>query len=372
MNTMTTAMDSIQAASQEVTKILKTIDEIAFQTNILALNAAVEAARAGETGAGFAIVADEVRALAQRSAQAAKETAEKIEDSVRKSEQGVQISTKVGHHFTEILEKAREVDTLISEIAAASKEQNEGIGQVTAAVSQIDVVTQSNASTAEEAAAAAEELNAQAEALKDSVSGLQRLVGGMESVSSSGSAKTASAASDAQFRSPQVQAACVRSESVGGSEARAHVDQITKAIGAHGTWKSRLKRAIDTGASELVPEKVATDDQCEFGKWLYSLPEADRNTNEYRQAKALHACFHKEAGEVLRLALAGQKDTAMRCIAVDGTFGQASEKLTSQMIAWKASLTRGPAHDDARPSSTSGSAPNSRDCFEDVVPSRSR
>ena len=178
MQAMRTAMDAIKSSSDDIAKIIKTIDEIAFQTNILALNAAVEAARAGEAGAGFAVVADEVRSLAQRCAQAAKETAVKIEDSVSKSAHGVEISARVAKSLEEIVGKARQVDELAGEVAAASREQSQGITQVNTAVSQMDKVTQSNAANAEESAAAAEELNAQAEAMKDAVNELLRLVDG--------------------------------------------------------------------------------------------------------------------------------------------------------------------------------------------------
>jgi methyl-accepting chemotaxis protein len=138
----------------------------------------VDPARAGEAGAGFAVVADEVRALAQRSAQAAKETAEKIDDSIAKSNYGVEISGKVAEGLLLITQKTRQVNTLVVEIASASKEQNQGISQVSTAVSQMDKVTQSNASNAEETAAAAEELNAQSATLLESVGDLLRLVGG--------------------------------------------------------------------------------------------------------------------------------------------------------------------------------------------------
>jgi methyl-accepting chemotaxis protein len=178
MAEMKQAMDAIKESSASIAKIVKTIDEIAFQTNILALNAAVEAARAGEAGAGFAVVADEVRSLAQRSAQSAKETAAKIEDSVTRSEHGVKISTKVAESFSEIVTKARGVDELVAEIATGSNEQSQGISQVATAVSQMDKVTQSNAASAEESASASEELNAQAENLRDFVGSLQALVGG--------------------------------------------------------------------------------------------------------------------------------------------------------------------------------------------------
>jgi len=178
MQAMTAAMGAIKVSSDETAKIIKTIDEIAFQTNILALNAAVEAARAGEAGMGFAVVADEVRSLAQRSAQAAKETSTKIEDSLGRAAQGVEISSKVAAALSEITTKARQVDELVAEVASASQEQTQGITQINTAVGQMDKVTQSNAANAEESAAAAEELNAQAETMKGSVAELLVLVGG--------------------------------------------------------------------------------------------------------------------------------------------------------------------------------------------------
>ena len=178
MQTMSLAMESIKVSSDDIAKIIKTIDEIAFQTNILALNAAVEAARAGEAGMGFAVVADEVRNLAQRSAQAAKETAAKIEGAITKTGQGVAISSKVAAALGEIVTKVRQVDELVAEVANATREQTEGITQINAAVGQMDKVTQSNAANAEETAAAAEELNAQAETMKQSVTELLQLVKG--------------------------------------------------------------------------------------------------------------------------------------------------------------------------------------------------
>jgi len=177
MQAMQTAMQTIKSASEDITKILKTIDDIAFQTNILALNAAVEAARAGEHGAGFAVVAEEVRALAQRSAHAAKETATRIERSVEQSQQGVHVSADVAKSFSEIQTRIQQLDQLVGEIATASDEQSQGIGQVTTAVSQMDQVTQSNAGSAEETAAAAEELNSQSIMLKEAVAQLQALTG---------------------------------------------------------------------------------------------------------------------------------------------------------------------------------------------------
>lgn len=175
---MNVAMQDIKAASDDIARIVKSIDEIAFQTNILALNAAVEAARAGEAGLGFAVVADEVRNLAQRSALAARETAEKIENSITKSARGVDISARVTTGLQEVAEKIREVDRYVAEIAAASSEQSQGIQQVNVAIGQMDKVTQNNAASAEEGASASEELKAQAAALQEAIRQLSILVSG--------------------------------------------------------------------------------------------------------------------------------------------------------------------------------------------------
>ncbi len=177
MQAMSVAMGEIKSSSDEIAKIVKTIDEIAFQTNILALNAAVEAARAGEAGLGFAVVADEVRSLAQRSAVASKETAAKIESAIAKTAQGVNLSAKVTTNLTTIVAKVREVDELIAEVANASREQTEGVQQINLAVADMDKVVQSNAASAEESAAAAEELNQQAGSLNAAVASLRVLTG---------------------------------------------------------------------------------------------------------------------------------------------------------------------------------------------------
>jgi hypothetical protein len=178
MQAMAAAMETVKTSSSDIAKIIKTIDEIAFQTNILALNAAVEAARAGEAGMGFAVVADEVRNLAQRSAQAARETAAKIEGAIANTTRGAQLSGKVASGLQEIVIQVRQVDELVAEVAAASSEQSQGIDQVNTAVNQMDKVTQSNAAGAEESASAAELLNAQAASLKDAVAELLCLVEG--------------------------------------------------------------------------------------------------------------------------------------------------------------------------------------------------
>ena len=175
---MVQSMGAIKESSDKVARIIKTIDEIAFQTNILALNAAVEAARAGEAGMGFAVVADEVRSLAQRSAQAAKDTAALIEESITSSAEGTVKVQEVAGAISGITESVSEVKGLVDEVSIASKQQSQGIDQVTQAVAQMEKVTQTSAATAEESAAASEELNAQAEASTQIVAKLQALVDG--------------------------------------------------------------------------------------------------------------------------------------------------------------------------------------------------
>ena len=178
MGHLTQSMEEISKASEETSKIIKTIDEIAFQTNLLALNAAVEAARAGEAGAGFAVVADEVRNLALRAAEAAKNTANLIEGTVKKVNDGSELVLKTSEDFSLVANSSTKVGELVAEIAAASKEQAQGIEQSNSAISEMDKVVQQNASSAEESASASEEMNAQAEEMKAMVGQLIALVRG--------------------------------------------------------------------------------------------------------------------------------------------------------------------------------------------------
>ncbi|MCP4701508.1 MAG: chemotaxis protein, partial [Gammaproteobacteria bacterium] len=177
MGRLTKSMEEISEAGNETSKIVKTIDEIAFQTNLLALNAAVEAARAGEAGAGFAVVAGEVRNLAMRAAEAAKDTSSLIEGTVQKVNEGSELAIGTNEEFQKVARSASKVGELVSEIASASNEQAQGISQINTAVTQMDAVVQQNAANAEESASAAQEMSAQAFTLNTMVDEMFKIVG---------------------------------------------------------------------------------------------------------------------------------------------------------------------------------------------------
>lgn len=255
---MTGTIDKIKTSSDETAKIIKTIDEIAFQTNLLALNAAVEAARAGEAGKGFAVVAEEVRNLAQRSAEAAKNTSNLIIEAQKNADSGVAVSAEVASALQNISSHIGKVTHLVEEVSAASNEQSEGVEQINAAVAQMDKAVQTNAATAEEAASSSEELSAQAVELNAMVFELRKIVEGTRNISGA-PATTAPAAhapvkpatthpeQDRRLRTPQP---------------RFHVARAEKPKHTNGHHAELAGVAADRSPEEVLP--LDDDDLAQF------------------------------------------------------------------------------------------------------------
>lgn len=247
MDQLTNSMQEISKASEDTQKIVKTIDEIAFQTNLLALNAAVEAARAGEAGAGFAVVADEVRNLAMRAAEAARNTSNIIEQTVKKVQEGSGQVTSTTEAFGQVDENSRKLGELIGEISSASNEQAMGIDQINRAVSDMDDVVQQNASRAQESVNSSKELNNYGKKIKNSFVELMRAFGG---ASSSGTTRSSSKSSSSGARS--------------GQKRRQPSKKRPKALtSGSGAPKAPKKEALQS-TSEVRPEQMIPFDDDDF------------------------------------------------------------------------------------------------------------
>jgi methyl-accepting chemotaxis protein/methyl-accepting chemotaxis protein-1 (serine sensor receptor) len=244
------SMQQINTSSEKISKIIKVIDEIAFQTNILALNAAVEAARAGEAGMGFAVVADEVRNLAQRCAQAAKDTSELIEESIVSSNEGKERLDKVAASVSGVYDAAARGKLLANEVHVGSQEQARGIEQILRAITQMQQVTQATAASAEQGASAGEEMSAQAQSLQDAVERLRDLVGG----SSNQSATPVRAAEDRRFAlksaAPKPQALKAPVGKAAGTKPAQATEKAPATVGA-GAKSGRFEIPMDDDFKEF-------------------------------------------------------------------------------------------------------------------------
>jgi len=290
-------MEGIRNSSNQIGEIIGTIDGIAFQTNILALNAAVEAVRAGEQGRGFAVVASEVRALAKRSADAAREIKALIDRSVEQVETGTSIVRSAGTTIDEIVASSQRVDQLLGEVATGAREQSLGIGQIGQAVQDLDRMTQQNAALVEQTAAAASAMKDQAHTLADEV---------------------------ARFKTPVGMALTVAAES------GAHADfDFDKAIEAHRQWKVKLRKAI-ADRENLDADTICRDDQCPLGKWIHGSGGVQWGTRpNFVALLDKHAEFHQTAAGVARQINAGQYAQAEQLIGAGSRFAQVSTEVAT-------------------------------------------
>ncbi len=297
MQDVADTMQRIQASSQKIGDIIGVIDGIAFQTNILALNAAVEAARAGEQGRGFAVVATEVRALAGRSAAAAKEIKTLISGSTEEVSKGASIVRQASDHMHEIVEHADQIKTLLEEVANGAREQSLGIGQIGEAVNQLDQSTQANATLVDHTAAAANVLS---------------------------HAAVRMAAQVDEFQLPNAHA----HTTVDGVD----VDNF---ISAHRQWKVTLREAIESG-DRVDAASLSRDDCCALGRWIYADGQRLRERHSFIDLVGKHAHFHQTAGQVAVLVNNGKFDAAIDALAPNTAFSTA----TSEVVAVLSSIKR--------------------------------
>jgi methyl-accepting chemotaxis protein len=306
MREVVITMEDIRASSTKIGEIIGTIDGIAFQTNILALNAAVEAARAGEQGRGFAVVATEVRTLARRSAEAAKQIKTLIGNSVGQVVEGTTKVRKAESTIGEIVSASQRVNQLLSEISTGAREQSLGISQIGQAVQDLDRMTQQNAALVEQTAAAASSMKDQAMNLAGEVTRFKLPEGAVL-------AEDAAAASVADF-------------------------DFDKAIEAHRQWKVRLRKAI-SGHEKLDTDVICRDDQCPLGKWIHG-PGATQwgHRPAFVDLLGKHAEFHQTAGAVASKINAGQFSEAERLIGSGSQFAQVSTEVTTILTKAKRGL----------------------------------
>ena len=288
MQEVADTMANIQASSKRIGDIIGVIDGIAFQTNILALNAAVEAARAGEQGRGFAVVATEVRALAGRSAAAAKEIKALISSSTDEVAKGNHIVLQASEHMHHIVDHAEQIKHLLNEVANGAREQSLGIRQIGDAVSELDRNTQANAALVEETAASADVMS---------------------------QAAVRMAAQVDEFQLPGTR----HTSLVEGVDVNAFID-------AHRQWKVKLRQAMESG-EQLDAATLSRDDCCSLGQWLYADGQRLRARVSFQELISRHAAFHATAGQVAQLINDGQREAAADALAPNSAFSNATSEV---------------------------------------------
>ena len=328
-------MKGINDASRKINDIISVIDGIAFQTNILALNAAVEAARAGEQGRGFAVVAAEVRSLAGRSAEAAKEIKTLITDSVQRVEQGTALVDQAGSTMNEVVTSIRRVTDIMGEISAASSEQSQGVAQVGEAVTQMDQATQQNAALVEEMAAAASSLRSQAQDLVQTVAVFKLSTQERQPAAAVAPAAVRSPASSSKPYQGVDRRVLAKPEGNSTGAGQEEGIDLDHAIQAHADWRAKLRTAA-MRQETMDADTIGCDDCCALGKWLYGAGQSQYGGRPtFVSLVGAHREFHQEAGKVARLINQGAYDVAEQQLGSNTGFSVASNKVGAAVVQLK-------------------------------------